>query len=186
MQRPKKQKPDGKRETVKETFITLLKTEPITLSAAARRAGVGNRSTVWRWRQSDADFDRAVAEAQKHQDSLRIQAIEDSLFDRILMGKASAAETIFWLCNRGGGRWRHVAAVKHSFEPPEPGTVTFEQVLLAAANGGLGRDDDGGSATSIVDVKPVGGQPGERYFGGEKKTLTRSESCLNRAAVLSS
>jgi len=28
--------------------------------------------------------------------------------------------------------------------------------------------------------------PAERYFGGEKKTLTRSESCLNQAVLLSS
>ena len=63
-------------------------------------------STLWRWRQADPVFRRAVEELKEFVDELRVQMVEDAVFERIIRGEASAAEAIFWLKNRAPERWR--------------------------------------------------------------------------------
>jgi hypothetical protein len=102
---------DSERETVKVRFLEIYQSEPLTMAAAAQQAGA-DRATIWRWRQSDAAFERAVRKAQEHQDGLRVRAVEDSLFERLTTGKATGLELVFFLCNRAPDRWRHVKDAK--------------------------------------------------------------------------
>ena len=103
---------DRKRETVKAKFLEAYRGDrPLTMEVAARHAAV-NRVTVWRLRQGDPDFNQAVCKAQDLQDSLRLQTVEDCLFNRLSDGTASPAEVIFFLCNRAPDHWRHVATIK--------------------------------------------------------------------------
>jgi len=129
---------DRERETAKAKFLEALRGDkPLAMDRAARRAGV-NRVTVWRLRQDDPDFDQAVREAQDHQDSLRVQVVEDCLFDRLAKGTASPAETIFFLCNRAPARWRHVATIRAERSEPDGGSVSFADLLKWAAESGKG------------------------------------------------
>jgi len=85
------------------------------MEAAAKRAGV-SRQTIWRLRKADAEFDQAVCEAIEYQDEVRLEAVEDCLFDRLRTGKASGVEIVFSLCNRAPRRWQHVKNIR----PDEP------------------------------------------------------------------
>lgn len=107
----------------KETFLELFGSGSVSLVTAAAAIGVG-RTTIWRWRQADPAFDKAVSDLQASIDAKRLQLVEDANFERIIAGKASAAEVIFYLVNRGGGRWRDVRHVR--FEGPNGGPVRTE------------------------------------------------------------
>lgn len=89
----------------KSEFLAAFGEGTIALQEATRRIGY-SVSAVWRWRQADPEFDRAVTEAQAHADNVRVGLVEDSVFRRIIAGEASPAETIFFLKNRGFPRWR--------------------------------------------------------------------------------
>jgi hypothetical protein len=78
---------------------------PITKLMAARSVGVGT-GAIYRWQQEDPDFDDAVKKLQVEIDNIRTTMVEESMFDRIVAGDASAAECIFWLKNRAPDRWR--------------------------------------------------------------------------------
>ena len=84
-----------------------------SLTKAAHELDV-DAVTLWRWRQTDEAFDRAVNEAVEDAEPRRVQMVEDALYVRCLKGKASAAEVIFYLINRGGGRWKHVQRYEHT------------------------------------------------------------------------
>lgn len=85
----------------------------LTLAGAAEGVGT-SASTIWRWRAADAEFDAQVKAVLADLDGLRVQLVEDGLFSRIENGKASAAEVIFFLCNRAPGRWRSVQRLEHT------------------------------------------------------------------------
>jgi transposase-like protein len=125
------------REAIKAKFVGLYQTTAISMGRAARQVGV-SRVTIWRWRADDVVFDRAVADSQQRQDDLRLALIEDTMFERIAKGRATAAETIFWLVNRSRGRWKHLATIQHSIEAQRPGSITLVEMLQAASNGDFG------------------------------------------------
>ncbi len=72
--------------------------------------------SVWRMRQEDPDFDAAVCAIHLEADKKRLEMVEDSLFKRIVEGNAAASETLFWLMNRGGGRWQDKRYIGHTVE----------------------------------------------------------------------
>ncbi len=84
-----------------------------TFDSLAKEAGV-SRHQLWKWRQSDPKFDAAMESAFASRDQLRCRLIEDNILERSLNGKASAAETIFYLVNRDPSRWRHINRFEHS------------------------------------------------------------------------
>lgn len=90
----------------KKAVLALFRTSLFSLQRAAKQAAKVDSSTVWRWRQRDPEFDAAYREAQEHVDGVRLSHVEDTLYQRIVKGDASAAEVIFWLKNRGKQRWR--------------------------------------------------------------------------------
>lgn len=97
----------------KARFLELYGDGFTAMSAATQEVGV-TRMTLWRWRQDDPDFNVEVEEAIAAADRIRLMAVEDSMFQRIIGGDATGAETIFWLINRSDGRWKDVRRVVHS------------------------------------------------------------------------
>jgi hypothetical protein len=103
---------DANRQAAKKAFLEKLGTGTIAVKAAAEAVGK-DQATIWKWRQTDLEFDALVRAAIEGSDKIRVSMVEDSLFARVVAGKASPAETIFFLVNRGGGRWRHIQTVRH-------------------------------------------------------------------------
>lgn len=104
---------EAKKKAAQEKFVEVYAQGEHTLAGAAEEAGVST-STIWRMRAADPEFDAKVLLVLKDLDGLRVQLVEDSLFQRLQEGKASAAEVIFFLCNRDPKRWRSVQRVEHT------------------------------------------------------------------------
>lgn len=66
--------------------------------AAAREVGV-DRTTIWRWRKADPEFDRACQEAE----AAAVEAVEDALYRAALDGNVTAIQVILY--NRAPERW---------------------------------------------------------------------------------
>lgn len=98
-----------------EAKIKYLEAYPIFMvrGAAATEAGVA-LSTIWRWRQRDSAFDRMCRDIEEVYEPMAVAEVEDNLFFRVKTGEASAAETIFWLCNRASARWRDVKHIEQT------------------------------------------------------------------------
>lgn len=104
---------DAKRQGLKKQFVAALEKGTNSMRAIARWLGY-DQSTVWHWRQADAEFDKAVFKAQTTADGLRVTMVEDSLFKRLVSGKATGLELVFFLANRAPHRWRHVQRMEHT------------------------------------------------------------------------
>lgn len=94
-------------ESLKKTFLDRIQEGTHSLSSAAAVIQK-SPSTVWRWRVADSEFDKAVVAAYQTADSVRATLVEDTLFRRLVEGKASPVEMIFYLKNRAPDRWRDV------------------------------------------------------------------------------
>lgn len=107
------------------------------LELACRTAEVG-RTTVFRWRQLDPEFDRQIREIEDRAPATRRQMVEETLFVRIVRGKAAAAETIFWLINdsrrQKDGRWQDVKILEKRKPQWDP-TLCTEEELQRIAKG---------------------------------------------------
>ncbi len=114
-------------------FCELLRQKPIRVNEAAHACGVHER-TVRYWANNDPQFAVEYADAQREQHVLRLGAVEDSMFSRIVKGTASAAETIFWLKRYGGPEWRN--ADRHVMEHTgRINAVSTTEIILAATRG---------------------------------------------------
>lgn len=67
---------------------------------------------VYTWRRSDPEFRAALDALEPTMEERRLRVVEDSLFRKCRDGTAGAAEMVFFLVNRGGGRWRDVRHVE--------------------------------------------------------------------------
>lgn len=121
----------GLREERKAKFLEAFPDMP-TITEAAKAIGL-SMVQLWRWRKDDADFDAAVTKLTEDAPDVRNQMVEDSMFRRIVEDRATAAETIFWLVNRGRGRWKHVSHVRQSNVNLDPANLTEEELQAIAA-----------------------------------------------------
>jgi len=103
----------------KRTVLKVYEDTPL-LTVAAQAAGIST-VTLWRMRKDDPEFDAAIQVLEEVAPNARRQMVEDTMFTRIVKGKATGAETIFWLINdsrrRGDGRWKDVKQVEQSSFP---------------------------------------------------------------------
>lgn len=93
---------------------------------------------LWRWRKQDEDFDNAVAALSIDNDDARVKLVEESLFHRIIMGTAMAAETIFYLKNRAPHRWRDKISTELLDEDGKPQRISvtvIQQVMTRVEHG---------------------------------------------------
>lgn len=89
----------------KELFLGHFHRGTVSMQAACAEIGT-TPATVMNWRHADPDFAEDYERAQSRSDDVRVSFVEDGLFARSIAGNAHPAETIFFLKNRGKGRWR--------------------------------------------------------------------------------
>ena len=82
----------------KETFLESLK-RGTSITKASDAAGI-DYSTVWLWRKKSKSFNNKVLAVLEG----RTQIVEDSLYMNAI--KNNVVAQIFWLKNRGKGRWK--------------------------------------------------------------------------------
>ena len=119
---------------LKAQFLELFAEGSNAIRAVSAKLGVGV-VTIWRWRKQDPAFHEAMTEAQVDADAVRVALAEDSLFNRIVSGTASAAETIFFLKNRAPKRWRDMREkrIDHSGEITTNVRALSDEELVAKA-----------------------------------------------------
>ncbi len=70
--------------------------------------------TIKTWREKHPRLDRYFKKLMHRRDDNILRKIETSLEGRLIDGKASAAELIFYLCNRASQRWKNSYKIEHS------------------------------------------------------------------------
>ena len=86
----------------KEAYIESLRQG--TTRAEAAEAAKTTTTTIWRWAKEDEEFAKAVEIALES----RITVVEDALYKDATSesGNQRTIAKIFWLKNRGRGKWR--------------------------------------------------------------------------------
>lgn len=115
----------------KAEFLELYSTGEHSARGAAAKVG-RSAATVWRWRRVDEEFDQAVRDAQQLSDAIRVAAVEDTLFKRIMEETASPAEVIFFLKNRAPDRWKDKQHVQHGGDVQLHGVLRVGPVAESA------------------------------------------------------
>lgn len=105
---------DADKKAKQAAVLTLYAEGKLTLEGAALKAARVSVSTLWRWRKADAEFDAQVTAARKDVESLQVHLVEDSWVQRLMRGKCTPTEMIFYLINRAPDRWRSVNRVEHT------------------------------------------------------------------------
>lgn len=108
--------------------------------AAAREVGV-DRTTIWRWRKADPEFNRACEEAEQ----AAIEAVEDALYRAALQGNVTAIQVILY--NRAPDRWadRRAARPEAPSAPAFPPETAEKLAELLAKYAGAGTANPRGS-----------------------------------------
>ncbi len=107
----------------KEAYLQSLE-NGTTRVEAAEAAGVCT-TTVWNWRQRDEEF----AKAEQAVLESRITVVEDALYKNAIggYGKSNTIAQIFWLKNRGKGKWTD----KQEIEINIPKTIKVKAFIQA-------------------------------------------------------
>ena len=87
---------------IKEAYLESL--ENGTTRADAAEAAEVTTTTIWRWAKEDEEFAKAIEIALES----RITVVEDALYRDATSesGNQRTIAKIFWLKNRGRGKWR--------------------------------------------------------------------------------
>jgi len=94
--------------------IRLSLEEGSLLTVAWRKAGLNSSATLHRWRKESPRIDRYIKACQEKSNDRRVAAVEDAYFKKLIDGKGSAADYIFWLTNRCPDRWINKYGIEHS------------------------------------------------------------------------
>jgi len=82
------------------------------LGIALRNSGIRSYYTLNLWRQKNPRIDRYITVCLVRQNDKRTDAVEDAHFKKMIDGNGSAADYIFYLCNRRPEKWQN----RHQFE----------------------------------------------------------------------
>lgn len=101
-------------DSIAEAFKATKKSEilellPINgnLGQLCKAVGITGR-TLWNWKLEDPEFRENVDSIILARDRERASDVEDKVYERIIAGTASPAETIFFLKNRDPDRWKDI------------------------------------------------------------------------------
>ncbi len=95
-----------KRRIKKRRFLRLYVGNPRkTMQECCQIVGVSH-DRLLDWREQDPEFKEAMLSAVDYIDEIRYVMVENSAFNQILAGDASASLVTFWLKNRAPHRWR--------------------------------------------------------------------------------
>lgn len=95
-------------------------------------------ATIWKWRQTDPEFDAAVREHCEENEEARVSAVEETLYRDIIEGKATSTDRIFYLTNRAKTRWKN----KHSMEQLGADGQPIDHVPIGQIQGIVARVDN--------------------------------------------
>ena len=154
----------NKAADMKQRFLKAYSDGLTTVAQAARKIGRDER-TIRRWAANDEDFAKLYHEAQEEQHRLRLGAVEDALFQRILDAlnpktdtKISAALMIFWLKANGGEKYR---TADHQYLHHSGGLNLTEKVDMEARvehyRHMLAADPESGDSAAGEDADPPSG-----------------------------
>lgn len=76
------------------------------LGIALRSCGIRSYYTLDLWRQKNTRIDKYITACLAKQNDKRIDAVEDAHFKKMIDGSGSAADYIFYLCNRRPKKWK--------------------------------------------------------------------------------
>lgn len=76
------------------------------LSRATLTSGLRSRYTLDLWRKKRPMIDRYISVCMERCSKKRVVAVEDAFLRKLLDGKGSAADYIFWLTNRAPQMWQ--------------------------------------------------------------------------------
>ena len=179
-QRARRKREANEIRAKKKRLLELLRDQVRTVPEAAREVG-RSEATVWVWRHQDPDFEEQYRAAMAIQEKLRLRAVEDALFLRSIQGKASAAETIFWLKRYGGKEWRN--ADKHVQEqegviPVVHGTMDdlTDEELMAIIAGRAKSVEEGQEDKDRPPPPNGGGAPGPERRSSARRRPTKKQS----------
>lgn len=121
----------GRVADLKARFLELYLTGDFTAEQAAEQVG-RDRTTIWRWRQSDPAFDAAYPEIDDL-DRKRLDRAEEAVFQQIASGSASAALTIWWIVNTARrvrpGRWVSITRDTPDHSTPQETARRIKEAL---------------------------------------------------------
>ena len=143
------------REEKKRKFLDIFE-EVMTRDAAASAVGV-DRRTVSRWMKQDPEFARTLREVDSRLSAARVVLVEDSMFHRVSTGQATAAETIFWLCNRASDRWRDVRHIEADLKTDLLETLreTWKARMELGSPDSMPSLEESGPVPSMIGSGPV-------------------------------
>ena len=116
-----------------------------SLNAICRALAV-HRTTVFRWREDDADFDEAFTRARNIGDGVRLMLVEDRFYKDLIHGRAAPVERIYFLGNRSSGRWQDVRRIDHDFTGEGEALIPLALVRKAVAEA---------EALEVAGVTPI-------------------------------
>ena len=103
-----------------------------SLNAICRALAV-HRTTVFRWREDDADFDDSFARARNVGDGVRLMLVEDRYYSDLIHGRCAPVERIFYLINKSDGKWQDVHKISHDFTGEGEALVPLGLIRKAVA-----------------------------------------------------
>ena len=118
-------------EEKKAAFIEALR-ETYTVWSACKLVGIGSRSTVYAWRESDEAFAKAWDEAMES----AVDALEENMYKKALSGKDTVA-TIFMLKGGRPEKYKDRVATEHTGKNGGPIEIEDSRDRLANALIGL-------------------------------------------------
>lgn len=108
-----------KQEVQKKEFLRLIDEAGASMEGACKEIG-SSVTAVWRWRQSDPEFDKAVTETWYASEARRVEHVESAFVNKLLNGNAGTGEWVFYLCNRAPRRWQNVHHIRHANPDGKP------------------------------------------------------------------
>ncbi len=85
-----------------------------SLSIALENTELKSKMTFYNWMYKNPRLMKLIRKLEERCDGVRVDMVEDALFNKLISGKAHPAEYIFFLCNRGNGRWKNDYRIEHS------------------------------------------------------------------------
>ena len=99
------------------------------LAVAISLTPLRSKVTYYNWMNANPRLKRWVKALENLCDERRTTIVEDAFFKKLKDGTATAAEYIFYLCNRKSERWQNKHQFEHSGKIDHEHTVFIENIV---------------------------------------------------------
>lgn len=118
-----------------------------TITSACEELGI-TRTAYYLWRHRNEEFRRDADLALISQ----ISVVEDALFKKALGGNVTAQ--IFYLINRGGGKWQHCSRVYHSASQELQVLLSTDRPKIIDSVAHRDNGENGSNGKELTNVNP--------------------------------